>query len=310
MKIELSVVVCTYNRKESLRECLQALVGQGGVDMEVVIVDGGSDDGSDEVIERFGDKLRIKLVVEEEPELALARDRGWREASGEVVAWIDDDVVVGEGWARSLMEVFESDERVGGVSGPTIIPGDLLRERDVFRFYNQDGEVKGVLGKIWAGWFLEGRPLAVGKIFRSGAWSPGSNFKSSLEIEGLVEVDYLEACNMALRRELVEKVGGFDLGFGGTAEWCELDVARRVAELGYRLVFSSKVRVEHKVSRRGVFKRRLKVGERMRNFLKFYFRHVFKWRFDYMIRFGSYLMFLMIYWSYLVLKNMRGRLKV
>jgi len=103
---------------------------------------------------------------------------------------------------------------------------------------------------------------------------------------------------MILRRDLVEKVGGYDLGYTGTSEWCEPDLAKRTEELGYYLGFNSRVRVKHEVSRGGVFRRRTNSKERMENFLKFYFRHIFKMRFDYVARFGAYLLFMGLYWCY------------
>ncbi|MFH1280249.1 MAG: hypothetical protein ABII08_01390, partial [Candidatus Beckwithbacteria bacterium] len=106
-------------------------------------------------------------------------------------------------------------------------------------------------------------------IYSNGWWSPGSNFKSCLKMKGLWEVDYLEACNMALRRDLVKKVGGFDKGYKGTAEWCELDLAMRVKELGYRLVWHRGVRLKHEVSRAGVYMDRRNIPERVKNYLKF-----------------------------------------
>jgi len=52
-----------------------------------------------------------------------------------------------------------------------------------------------------------------------------------------------------------------------------VDLAMRVKELGYRLVFSSKVKVEHHVSKGGAFINRRNILERLRNFIKFYIRH-------------------------------------
>ena len=79
---------------------------------------------------------------------------------------------------------------------------------------------------------------------------------------------------MSLRRELIEKVGGFDLGFKGTSEWCEVDLAMRVKRLGYRLVFSSKVKLEHRVSQAGVYSRRRNLTERLRNYVRFRRRNI------------------------------------
>ena len=237
--MKLSVIICTSGRPESLKQVLKSLKQQSFKDLEIVIV--------------------------KETPLSLARDLGWRRAKGEIVAWIDDDVIVDKDWAKNLVKIFEKDKKIGGVSGPTIVPEDLLKNRLVFWWYGK----KNLWSKLWVRLMLDNQPERVGKITRIGWWTPGSNFKSCLKLKGLQEVDYLEACNMSLRRDLVEKVGGFDLGFKGTSEWCEVDLAMRVKKLGYRLVWSRGVNVEHHVSRSGVFKARKNWGERVKNYLRF-----------------------------------------
>jgi len=297
MKPKLSIAICTFNRGDSLEKCLASLNNQSFSDFEVVIIDGDSTDSTNQVIDQYSEKLRIRKIVETSKELSRVRDRGWREAEGGLVAWIDDDVVVSPHWAKSIVEIFDQNPKVGGVSGPTIVKEELLRNRDVFSFYDKGG-LLGLLGRFWNNFFLEGKRYEVGTLLKSGAWTPGSNFPSSLEIKGLKDVDYLEACNMTLRRDLIEQVNGFDYGYTKVGEWSELDLAMRVKELGYRLVFNSKVRVDHNISQGGVFPRRTRAKERMENFFKFYFRHLFRPRPAHLFKFLAYLLFLNLYWTY------------
>lgn len=233
------MIICTSGRPESLKKVLESLSNQVFKDLEI-------------------------LIRRESP-LVKARDLGWRKAKGEIVAWIDDDVILDKNWAKKLVKIFEKNKDVGGVSGPTIVPENLLKNRLVFWWYGKNN----LLAKLWVKLVLDNQPLAVGKITKIGWWSPGSNFKSSLKLKGLRPVDYLEACNMSLRRKLVKKVGGFDLNYKGTSEWCEPDLAMRVKQLGYRLVWNSKVKLEHQVSRSGVFKMRRNWPERISNYLRF-----------------------------------------
>lgn len=302
MRPEISVIICTYNRAQNLKKCLAGLTEQTWDDLEVIIIDGGADDKTASVISQFSKKLKLTKIVYKSSQLARARDRGWRKAKGEIVSWIDDDVVASKNWAKSIVEILKNHPEVGGVSGPTIVPHRFLENRDVFFFYRQSGFLS-LLAKFWNNFFLEGGQYQVGKIFRSGAWSPGSNFPQSLKIKGILDVDFLEACNMSLRKKLVAQVGGFDLSFAGVAEWSELDLAAKVKKLGYRLVFSPKVLVHHYISCSGVYPRRALAKQRMENFLKYYFRHVFKLRLDYLIKFLPYLFFLNIYWLYKAAKT-------
>jgi len=296
-KTKLSIAICTFNRAQSLKECLQSLTEQSFTNLEVIIVDSNSTDQTSVVIDDYSSILKIKKVTDAGQGLAQARDLGWRQANGELVAWIDDDIVVSKDWAKAIVSILDNNQDIAGVSGPTIINEQLLKNRDVFFFYNKKG-LAGLLGKFWNMFFLENQMYEPGKLFKSGAWSPGSNFSQSLEIQGLKEVDYLEACNMTLRRNLIEKVNGFDLSYTKVAEWSELDLAIRIKNLGHRLVFSSIVKVNHNISIAGVYSKRTNAKQRMENFLKFYFTHIFKLQFSYLFKFLSYLLFLNMFWIY------------
>ncbi|MFH1279980.1 MAG: glycosyltransferase family A protein [Candidatus Beckwithbacteria bacterium] len=242
--MKLSVIICTKGRPESLKRALQSLKQQSFKDLEI-------------------------LIIKESP-LVKARDLGWRKAKGEIVSWIDDDVILDKDWAKSLVNIFEKNKDIGGVSGPTLVSEKLLKNRLVFWWFGKESW----WARLWIKLVLDGKPFVVGKITKIGWWSPGSNFKSCLKLKGLQEVDYLEACNMSLRRELVKKAGGFDLKYQGTSEWCELDLAMQVKKLGYRLVWSRRVKVEHHVSRSGAFIKRRNWGERINNYLKFRKKHI------------------------------------
>ncbi len=291
------MAICTFNRAESLKECLESLTKQSFTDFEVIIVDANSTDQTPQVIDNYSQKLKIKKVIETGKGLAKARDLGWKNSQGEFVSWIDDDVVVSEDWAKTIVKILSENKDIAGVSGPTIINNELLKNRDVFFFYGKKG-LTGLLGKFWNYFFLESQMYEPGKLFKSGAWSPGANFAQSLQIQGLKDVDYLEACNMTLRRGLIEKVNGFDFNYTGVAEWSELDLAIRIKKLGYRLIFSSKVKVNHNISRSGVYSKRAEAKQRMENFLRFYFTHIFKLRSGYIFKFLPYLLFLNLFWAY------------
>jgi len=75
--------------------------------------------------------------------------------------------------------------------------------------------------------------------------------------------------------EILKEIGGYDYGYIGTSEWCEVDVAFRIRKKGYRLFFDKNIAVEHRVSRSGVFHRRHAGRERLNNFARFYISSYF-----------------------------------
>jgi GT2 family glycosyltransferase len=267
-------------------------------DFEVLIVEGGPGNEARAVIEEFSQRMPICLETFGGG-LVSSANRGWKLASGEIVSRIDDDVVLSPGWVAAVVSTFESDPTVGGVTGPTIIPEEFQEGRDLTYFNRRIMGATGIhwriLKWIYHGFFMEGTPLAVGRFFKSGAFSLGSNFKDSSSLEGPVDVDYLEACNMSMRRDLILQIGGFDPKYGGIGEYHEPDLAFKIKKLGYRLVFNPGARLEHRPSVAGIFAARPKMYGRIQNFILFYYRHIRPDSLEKIVRFGLYLLFTNVY---------------
>jgi len=118
-----TVSIQTYNRAETLAttlESLRALRCPKGVDYEILVVDNNSSDYTPEVIRRYATILapRLRSVSEPRQGLSRARNRGLREARGEIVCFIDDDVKVDPGWLEAVSSAFtkHSATVVGGRS--------------------------------------------------------------------------------------------------------------------------------------------------------------------------------------------------
>lgn len=119
MSAELSIVICTWNRADDLQECLRALHHDlvAREDVEVLIVDNNCTDGTPERVQWFlRASERFRLTTEPRAGLARARNRGIRETTGRVIAFLDDDAVVRPGWTRAVMDAFDTEcvDAVGG----------------------------------------------------------------------------------------------------------------------------------------------------------------------------------------------------
>ena len=116
--MNLSVVICTYDRAESLAKTLRSLSVQSlpaAIEWEVLVLDNNSRDNTREVAEEFCHQFpgRFRYVSEPQQGKSYALNRGIREARGDIVAFTDDDVVLEPTWLRDLTANLESGEWVG-----------------------------------------------------------------------------------------------------------------------------------------------------------------------------------------------------
>ena len=297
MKPRISVLLPTKNRCEPMKECLDSLVKQTFKNFEVVIVDGGSTDGTKELVEKYSKKLKIKFDFQSGG-LIKQENKGWKIAEGDIVIRTDDDVITEPGWLEAVDKTFRLSDKIGGVTGPTLMPEERQKYRDLFFFQerlNNGGFFWKIIGKVYFDYFLEGEAMRATKWFRSGAFSLGSNYPDCLKIKEPFEVSHQEACNMATRRDLLEKTGGFDETYVGIGEYNEPDVSFNVRKLGYKIMFNPRAVVHHLPSKAGFFNERPNAYGRIMNFINFYFKHIKPNSVDKFLRFNAYLLFLNLF---------------
>ena len=134
----MTVAICTRDRTEDLAICLDSLDRVDYEDFEIVVVDNApASDATRLLVERRGG--RVRYVREPRPGLDWARNRAIAEATGDVVAFADDDVTVDPGWLRALAAAFGTDEAVAAVTG-LVLPAELQTEAQVlFERYRSFG---------------------------------------------------------------------------------------------------------------------------------------------------------------------------
>ena len=229
-----SVIIPTLGRPEALNRCIDSLNAQTQVPEEIIL-------------------------VTERGELAQLRNQGARKATGEIISFIDDDVVCSTFWSESIRSQFNFRSHVVGVSGIAYIPEGLQRKRDLFRYR--------FIKYLYDLLFLEGKSHLPGRFTQAGTWTTGA-VSQECDYEG--QVDFLEACNQTWRKEAFWAVGGFDESYGGIGDWSEPDLAFRVrAEKLGTLWFTKEALVAHECSQTGAYLSRQRTGERLSNYYLF-----------------------------------------
>jgi len=121
--MRLSVVVCTRGRPAQLRACLDRFRGlNGAATWELVVVNNGLGDGASDVLRSYARESPHSLTVLEEPRPGLggARNRGWRGAAGELIAFTDDDCYPADDYLDRMVGCFE-DPSLGFVGGRVLL---------------------------------------------------------------------------------------------------------------------------------------------------------------------------------------------
>ena len=105
----LSVIVAVYNVKPYIAECISSICRQTYRNMEIILVDDGSTDGSGDICEEYAAKdQRIHVIHQKNRGLSGARNTGLRYAKGEYVAFVDSDDWIGSDMYRTLVGVMEA----------------------------------------------------------------------------------------------------------------------------------------------------------------------------------------------------------
>ncbi|MBQ6995625.1 MAG: glycosyltransferase family 2 protein [Lachnospiraceae bacterium] len=102
----VSVIVPVYQVREYLMECVQSIQEQTYTELEIILVDDGSTDGSEKICDKcvINDK-RISVIHQKNQGLSVARNNGLRHAKGRLIAFVDADDVVDERYIEVLYEI-------------------------------------------------------------------------------------------------------------------------------------------------------------------------------------------------------------
>lgn len=226
----LSIIIPTRNRAELLQKALESLKNQtlNANQFEVLVVDNGSTDNTVEVCQRFQGKLqKFRYFYEDTPGLHIGRHKGYEEACGDILVYIDDDIEALPGWLEAIQDCF-SNPQVALVGG-NILPSYLETPPEW-------------LSKLWK----------KSRIFNGNAIAALSLIQLP---EGQYEISplYIWGCNFSVRRNIVKRAGGFHpdgmpqelIRFRGDGE---THISQYILDNNYCCLFDSRASVYHAVT--------------------------------------------------------------
>jgi len=222
--MRVTVILCTLNRCHILPVALESVAASrlpGSVEWEVLVVDNNSRDATRRVVEDFCSRYPARFVYlyESQPGKSYALNAGIREARGDILAFMDDDVTVEQTWLRNLTECLDKGEWAGS-GGRTLAAQPVSPPR----------------------WLALDGPYGMGGIL-------GALFDLGDKPCELTQAPF--GTNMAFRKEMFEKYGGFrtDLGPrpGSQIRNEDTEFARRLMAAGERLRYEPCAVVYHPV---------------------------------------------------------------
>jgi glycosyltransferase involved in cell wall biosynthesis len=217
----LTVAICTRDRATIAKRCLDSLLPlQKAYGFELLVIDNApSDQATAQLVKELP---TVRYTLEKYPGLNFARNRAWKEASGELIAYLDDDVVVDRDWVAGLQEAVTENPDAAAFTG-LVMPLKLDTRAQVL-FEKRNGFRRGFDKKRF------GRILAGNSLYPCGAGIFGAG------------------CNMAFRRDTLRELGGFDealdtgpsLPGGG-----DLDIFYRIIRAGHAMAYEPSFMVFH-----------------------------------------------------------------
>lgn len=209
----VTVVIITYARPHYISECLRHLRALDDQPHQLIVVDGSPDSRTRELIERqHSDVVYLRNDLGKGT-MSESRQIGLAAATGDIIAYIDDDAYVDTMWLRRLVDAYE-EPSVAGVGG---------------RADN------GIPGESAVGLASIGRLLPNGDITGHFAADPGRR----------IDVDHFLGANQTYLRSTLLEIGGIRGNYPGTCLREESDTCLRLRAAGHRLIFDPSVLVRH-----------------------------------------------------------------
>lgn len=214
--MSLSIIMINYNTKDLLINCLNSIFNNfKNNSYEVIVVDNASSDGSAEFIKNSLPSIFL-IENEENKGFGQANNQAAKISTGDILFFLNPDTLIKENIFQKIIDIFEKNPSIGIVAPRLILP---------------DGQLQP-----WAYGYEEG-PL---ELIRNKFKKAPLNYKQN---DLPFEADWVSGAALAIKRDVFNKIEGFDTNFFMYFE--DRDLCYRVKKIGYKILVLPEIKVIH-----------------------------------------------------------------
>lgn len=238
-KVKVSIIIPTYNRNKVLTETINSVLAQKFKSFEILVIDQSQkhDKFTTNYLDNLNDK-RFRYYKVTPPSLPAARNFGLKKSQAGIIIYIDDDVVLDDGFIKAHYESYTKRKAVA------------------------------VVGRIKE----KNKPVSDKLLFLRKTSFGAGNFN----YPHYAYAETAQGCNMSYRKTLLKKIGGFDTNFIGNAMREESDVSFKIRKLGKKILYNPKASLFHKFYKSGGCREKTTIHDSYviyRNEIIFFLRH-------------------------------------
>lgn len=217
----VSIIIVTWNALPLLKQCLPSVVATDYPNLEIIVADNASDDGSAAWVE--SEYPAVKVVRHPQNwRFCKGNNRAVPYATGDYILLLNNDVEVPPGWLRPLVEAFETDPEIGAAQ-PKMLQYD---DRNRFEYAGGAG---GFIDRV-------GYPFTRGRLFDTMERDRG-------QYDTPTDIFWASGAAIMMRRRALQQVGLLDERFDMHME--EIDLCWRMQRAGYRIRYVPESEVYH-----------------------------------------------------------------
>lgn len=225
--IDLSIVIVSYNTKEFLGRCLDSIFESTLKDLEVIVVDNASKDGSVQELEKYGKKIKL-IVNKKNVGFSTANNQGIKKTEGRYILFLNPDTVVYPETLKFMAEFMDKNEEAGASTCKVVLPNGKL----------DDSSHRG----FPTPWNSFSHFSNLSKLFPKSGLFAGYNL-GFLDLTKTHEIDSLGGAFMLTRRKAGEEVGWWDEDYFFYGE--DIDFCFRLKNKDWKIYFVPNVSILH-----------------------------------------------------------------